>query len=122
MRKYTPQMLLYRHSLTAVSVQGGLGGGKGFPGGSDGKESACSAGYLGSIPELGRSPRRGHGNPLHGEPWSPSFKQALGTTLDPQLLTHGSESPLRDSSFTMAGLGRGQASLSQPHRPNRIGL
>ena len=64
MRKYTPQMLLYRHSLTAVSVQGGLGGGKGFPGGSDGKESACSAGYLGSIPELGRSPRRGHGNPL----------------------------------------------------------
>ena len=28
-----------------------------FPGGSDGKESACSAGDLGLIPELGRSPR-----------------------------------------------------------------
>ena len=25
----------------------------GFPGGSDGKESACNAGDLGSIPELG---------------------------------------------------------------------
>ena len=33
-----------------------------FPGGSDGKESACSAGDLGSIPELGRAPGRGHGN------------------------------------------------------------
>ena len=36
----------------------------GFPGGSDGKDSACSAGDLGSIPGLGRSPGRGHGNPL----------------------------------------------------------
>ena len=35
MRKYTPQMLLYRHSLTAVSIRGGIGGGKGFPGGSE---------------------------------------------------------------------------------------
>ena len=26
----------------------------GFPGGSDGKESACNVGDLGSIPELGR--------------------------------------------------------------------
>ena len=35
-----------------------------FPGGSDGKESACNAGDLGSIPGLGRSPGEGHGNPL----------------------------------------------------------
>ena len=35
-----------------------------FPGGSDGKESACNAGDLGSIPGLGRSPGGGHGNPL----------------------------------------------------------
>ena len=35
----------------------------GFPGGSDGKESACNAGDLGSIPGLGRSPGGGHGNP-----------------------------------------------------------
>ena len=36
----------------------------GFPGGSDGKELACDAGDLGSIPGLGRSPRGGNGSPL----------------------------------------------------------
>ena len=36
----------------------------GFPGGSAGKESACSAGDLGSIPGLGRSPGGGPGNTL----------------------------------------------------------
>ena len=36
----------------------------GFPGGSDSKESACSAGDPGLIPGLGRSPGGGHGNPL----------------------------------------------------------
>ena len=35
-----------------------------FPGGSDGKESTCNAGGLGSIPGLGRSSREGYGNPL----------------------------------------------------------
>ena len=34
---------------------------KGFPGGSDGKESACCAGYLGLIPRSGRSPGEGTG-------------------------------------------------------------
>ena len=33
------------------------------PRGSDGKESACNAGELGSIPELGRSLGEGNGNP-----------------------------------------------------------
>ena len=37
---------------------------KGFHGGSDGKESACSAGDLGSIPGLGRSPGEGNDNPI----------------------------------------------------------
>ena len=36
----------------------------GFPGGSEVKASACSAGDLGSIPESGRSPGEGNGNPL----------------------------------------------------------
>ena len=36
----------------------------GFPGGSDGKETDCNVGDLGSIPGLGRSPRGGHGNLL----------------------------------------------------------
>ena len=35
-----------------------------FPGGSDGKESACSVGNLGSIPGWGRFPGGGHGNSL----------------------------------------------------------
>ena len=38
---------------------------QGFPGGSAGKESACSAGDLGLIPGLGRSPGEGKGYPLH---------------------------------------------------------
>jgi len=37
---------------------------KGFLGGSDGKESACNALDLSSIPVLGRSPGEGNGNPL----------------------------------------------------------
>ena len=36
----------------------------GFPGDSDGKESSCNAGDMGLIPELGRSPGGGQGNPL----------------------------------------------------------
>ena len=36
----------------------------GFPCGSAGKESACNAGDLGSIPGLGRFPREGKGYPL----------------------------------------------------------
>ena len=36
----------------------------GFPGGSNGKESTCNAGNLGSIPGLGRSPGEGNGYPL----------------------------------------------------------
>ena len=49
----------------------------GFPGGSDGKENACSVGDLGSIPGLRRCPGEGKGYPLqysgefHGlySPW-----------------------------------------------------
>ena len=36
----------------------------GFPGGSDGKESACNVEALGSMPGLGRLPGGGHGNLL----------------------------------------------------------
>ena len=41
----------------------------GFPGGTSGKESACSVGDLGSISGLGRSPARGHSNPLQYSWW-----------------------------------------------------
>ena len=37
---------------------------KGFPCGSPDKESTCSAGDLGSIPGLGRSPGEGNNHPL----------------------------------------------------------
>ena len=36
----------------------------GFPGGSDGKESACNTGDLSSIPGSGRFPGEGNDNPL----------------------------------------------------------
>ena len=49
---------------------------QGFPGGSDGKELACSAGDLGSIPGLGRSPGGGDGNPLQ----SSCLLLSMGTT------------------------------------------
>ena len=67
-------------------------GSLGYPGGSDGEESACSAGDLVSIPGLGRSPGGGHGNPLqysclenpHGqrslEGYSPWGRKELDTT------------------------------------------
>ena len=46
----------------------------GFPGGSAGKESACSAGDLGSIPGLRRSAREGKGYPLqYSGLYSPEF-------------------------------------------------
>ena len=37
---------------------------KGFPGGSDGKESTSNVGDLSLIPELGRSSGEGNGYPL----------------------------------------------------------
>ena len=43
---------------------------QGFSGGSYGKESACNAGDLSSVPRLGRSPGEGTGCPLgksHGQ-------------------------------------------------------
>ena len=36
---------------------------------SERKEYACNVGDLGSIPELGRSPGEGHGNPLQYSAW-----------------------------------------------------
>ena len=37
---------------------------RGFPGGSDGKESACNTGDVDSIPGYRRSPEEGNGYPL----------------------------------------------------------
>ena len=42
------------------------------------KPSACSAGDLRSVPGSGRSPGRGHGNPLHYCPENPKDRKAWG--------------------------------------------
>ena len=53
----------------------------GFPGGSDGKESACNSGDLCSIPGSGRSPGEGNGSILTLRiPWTeePGGLQSMG--------------------------------------------
>ena len=47
---------IYTHVCTDIYM--------GFPGGSMRKNLPATAGDMGSIPRLGRSPRRGNGNPL----------------------------------------------------------
>ena len=56
----------------------------GFPGASDGKESACNAGDPSSIPGLGRSPGEGNGNQFQ--------YSCLGKSMDRgawQAIVHG---------------------------------
>ena len=53
-----------------------------LPHSSDGKESACNAGDLGSIPGSGRSPGGGHGNPLsYSCLVNPMDREDLGATV-----------------------------------------
>ena len=53
----------------------------GFPGGSDGKESACNTGDPGSIPGSGQSPGEGTSNPFQytclGNPMDMSHSQVF---------------------------------------------
>ena len=49
-----------------------------FPHSSVGEESACSEGELGSIPELGRSPRERNGNPLRVLAWRIPWSEEPG--------------------------------------------
>ena len=59
----------------------------GFPGDSDGKESVCNEGDLGSIPGLGKSPGEGIGYPLqysclenpHGQRSLTGYSQSMGS-------------------------------------------
>ena len=53
----------------------------GFPGGSDGKESACNVGDAGSIPELGRSSGEGNGNPSSILTWEIPWMEEPGELL-----------------------------------------
>ena len=68
----------------------------GFPCGSGGKESACNAGDLGSISELGRSPGKGKGYP--------SQYSGLENSMD--CIVHGvakSRTQLSDFHFYFSG-------------------
>ena len=67
-------------------------GSLGFPGGSDGKESACNVGDLGSIPRLGRSPGEGKG--------SHSINSGLENSTD--CIVHGvAKSQIQRATFTL---------------------
>ena len=57
-----------------MAVKGRVGR---FPGGAVGKELACNAGDVGSIPGLARSPGEGNGNPSN-----PFQYSCLGNSMD----------------------------------------
>ena len=85
-----------------------------FPGGSDSKESACKAGDLGSIPELGRSPGEGNSYPLqYSGLENPMDRGAWRATV------HGvakSRTRLNDFYFSLHRLSNcGAQAVSLPH-------
>ena len=70
----------------------------GFPGGSEGKESACSMGDLGSIPGFGRSPGRRHVTPLQYS-WVSLVAQTVKNPpamWETQVQSLGQETPLEE--------------------------
>ena len=85
-----------------------------FPGGSEDKASACSAGDLGSIPGLGRSPGEGNGNPLQYSCLeNPMDRGAWRATV------HGvAKSRTRLSNFTLlSNLGKLRGMISFSKQP-----
>ena len=58
------QIPLQGPTISSLDIYSEMAESCGFPDGSVGKESACNAGHMGSIPGLGRSCRGEHGNPL----------------------------------------------------------
>ena len=63
----TKESKLHNGNRTVSSING-------LPGGSDSEASACNAGYLGSNPGSGRSPRERNGYPL--------LYSCLGNSMD----------------------------------------
>ena len=84
----------------------------GLPCGSDGKESACNAGDLGSVPGLGRSPGEGHGDPLqysclenlHGQRSLAGYSLPLGLALGSPIFPSGCEGKLGVALESLQGL------------------
>ena len=78
----------------------------GFPGGSAGKESACNAGDLGSIPGQGRSPGEGTGYPLQYS-WASLVAQLaknLHALLETWVRSLGREDPLEKGQATHSSI------------------
>ena len=73
-----PLLRAFVISAETDQVRDGEWDDQGVPGGSDSKESACSAGEQGSIPGSGRSPGEGSGNPLQYLSWKISWTEELG--------------------------------------------
>ena len=59
-----------------------------FPGGSDRKESACSAGDLGSVPGWGRSPGEGNGSLLQYSCLENSVDRGAWQSMGSQRVRH----------------------------------
>ena len=93
----------------------------GFPGGSDGRESACNAGGLGSIPGSGRSPGGEHSNPLqysclenlHGQRSLVGYSPGGCTELDS---TEQLSTSTQAHAHTLAASKRLQHSLASQQR------
>ena len=66
---------------------------RGFPGGSEGKESACNAGDLGSIPGSGRSPEEGN-------EWHPTPVLLPGKSHEQRSLVYYSPWDRKESDMT----------------------
>ena len=93
----------------------------GFPGSSEGKESACNAGDLGLMPWLGRSPGEGNGNPLQysclenptdrGARWAPwgckesDMTERLTHTLLAEVIETLNQFGFTGKKFTICGAG-----------------
>ena len=60
----------------------------GFPGGSDGKESTCNMGDLGSIPGLGRYPGEGNSYPLQYSGLKNSMDRGNWQAMELQRVRH----------------------------------
>ena len=73
-----------------------------FPDSSDGKESACNVGELGSIPELGRSPGEGNGNLLQYSCLENSMDR--GTWWETRVQSLNWEEPLEKKMATHASI------------------
>ena len=78
---------------------------QGFPGGSDGKESACSKGDLGSLPGSERTPGEGNGTPLQYSCLDNSIgRGARQAAVSACILSHFSRARLSLTLWTVAFL------------------